>query len=121
MFTAIVLNEVSRLALTQAVRLLGLHLPANAKVRAHHVTLNMGPAKDKSKLGSARRLTVTGYGYTFGRVLAFRVAGAEDSQNKVPHVTFATIGDSKPKESNEIATWHNVAPFEIFGQIEECQ
>ena len=121
MFTAIVLNDAAFGALMRAVHSLGLYTAEGGTPHAHHCTLNLGPAKDKSKLGSIRKLTVTGYGHTFGRVLAFRVAGAEDSKNKVPHVTVFTFGDAKPKESNEIREWHDVEPFEIFGEVREVR
>lgn len=121
MFTAIVLNEGSSNALVSAAHWRGLNLPKERTTHAHHCTLNLGPAKDRSKLGSIRKLTVTGYGYTAGRVLAFRVAGADDSKNKVPHVTVFTFGDAKPKESNEIAVWYDVPPFDIFGEVREVR
>ena len=121
MFTAIVLNAAGRNALVSAAHQRGLNLPTPRTLHAHHCTLNLGRAKDINKLGSIRRLTVTGYGYTSGRVLAFRVAGAGDSKNAVPHVTVFTFGDAKPRESNEIKVWHDIPPFEIFGEVRECR
>lgn len=72
-------------------------------------------------IGDTRKLTVTHYGFTEGRVSAFRVAGAEDSRNEIPHVTVATFGDAKPRESNEIAEWVPIDNFPITGTIEICQ
>lgn len=120
MFTAIVLNEGSRNALVSAAHFRGLNLPKERTLHAHHCTLNLGSVKDKNKLGSIRKLTVTGYGYTTGRVLAFCVAGADDSKNTVPHVTVFTFGNAKPRESNEIEIWHDIPRFEIFGEVREC-
>lgn len=125
MFTAIVLNDAARTAvLTLTAEKQCFHTVGTGgdfKLHAHHCTLNLGPAKDKNKLGSVRKLTVTGYGVKVGRVIAVRVTGAEDSKNTVPHVTVATLGDAKPKESNEIEVWHDCAPFDIFGEIHEVK
>jgi hypothetical protein len=121
MFTAIVLNPESHtLCILHALEL-GL-LPNGHSVKCHHVTLNMGAARDVSKLGSGRKLTVTHYGQIRGRVCAFRVQGAADSENKVPHVTVATFGNAKPRESNDIPLWVALEkPFEIFGTVCEVK
>lgn len=71
-------------------------------------------------LGAHREMTVTHIGETKGRVTAFRVNGAGDSKNRIPHVTIAVFGDAKPKESNEITEWRAIEPFDISGKIEIC-
>lgn len=119
MFTAIVLSPESREFLLQAARDLDL-LPSYWKAKAHHVTLALGDRSGAYVIGSERELIVTGYGITHGRVSAFRVAGAEDSTNTVAHVTIGHAPEAKPRESNDIETWHDCAPLFIVGTIEIC-
>lgn len=78
----------------------------------------MGDASDRFNVGETRELTVTHYGHTKGRVSAFRVSGADDSRNNVPHVTVAVFGDAKPKESNLISVWVPIVPFKVSGAVE---
>lgn len=117
MFTAIVFDHATR------AHLLGLAASENmltpeAKLKADHVTLAMG-RKEGIALGAPRMLTVTHKGEIAGRVCAFRVSGAEDSKNKVPHITVATFGDAKPKESNDITEWVPLdEPQTIWGRVE---
>lgn len=120
MFTAIVLDYASQNACIQRAIELGI-LPVGHPAKCHHVTLNLGPAKDKNKLGSIRGLTVTHFGQIEGRVVAFAVSGAHDSKNVSPHVTVATFGDARPKESNEIREWFALKPFPIFGEVREVR
>ena len=119
MFTAIVLNEDSAMAVWRAALALDL-IRAGCREFCHHVTLAMG-APAGFNIGESRTLTVTHYGETAGRVTAFRVAGADDSANKVPHLTVTTFGDAKPKESNEISAWVEIPPFEISGTVTVCK
>lgn len=93
---------------------------AGCREHCHHVTLAMGTPAGFN-IGERRALTVTHYGETEGRVTAFRVTGADDSANKVPHVTIATFGDAKPKESNQIEKWVSITPFEITGNVAVCK
>ncbi len=120
MFTAIVLNPESNDRCVSQAEDMGL-LGLGWTVRCHHVTLCMGPAKDKNKLGSGRKVTVTHYGQIMGRIAAFRVEGAADSENKVPHVTIAHAKDAKPRESNDILLWIACEPFELFGTVAEVK
>jgi hypothetical protein len=118
MFTAIVLSRESQDACFEKAAALGAL--KNAKIQCHHVTLALGDASDLFNVGETYALTVTHYGHTKGRVCAFRVEGAPKGRNLFPHVTIATFGDAKPKESNLISVWIPIVPFKISGVIEIC-
>lgn len=118
-FTAIVLSPESQNACIAAAIKLGV-LPIGHPAKCHHVTLAIGvPAS--ARIGSHREMTVTAYGLTEGRVAAFRVNGASDSKNKVPHVTIAVFSDAKPVESNQIEKWVEIPHFDICGKVEICE
>ncbi len=119
MFTAIVLTDQSALLLDMIAHDEDL-APAGWAKFCHHCTLNLGPAKDKNTLGSARRLTVTHIGKS-DKAVAFRVDGADDSANLVPHVTAFVAPGAKPKDANGIFAWRAIEQFSIFGEIRECQ
>ena len=120
MFTAIVLDSESQNECILRAIALGL-LPNGHPAKCHHVTLAMGKNHRSFRIGEARTLEVTHFGVLEGRVSAFRVLGADDSLNDVPHVTIAVYGDAKPKESNDITEWREVASrFLICGKVEIC-
>tara|TARA_R110000868_G_scaffold188768_3_gene431529 strand:+ start:2287 stop:2973 length:687 start_codon:yes stop_codon:yes gene_type:complete len=79
----------------------------------HHVTLALRELND----WGGRCVTVTHVGMIEGRVSAFRVSGAEDSCNPVPHITAALAKGAKARESNDIKEWIAIEPFEVNGQI----
>lgn len=122
MFTAIVLDNKSQDVIRKLASDL-LLVSYAAKIHCHHVTLAMGDASARFAVGTVRKLRVTHYAEN-GRVTALRVSGAEDSSNKVPHVTFATFNSGKPKESNDLTGWialdGDEAKIEISGKIEIC-
>lgn len=121
MFTAIVLSDASKATCIARALSLGLIQPGQP-VKCHHVTLAMGDASDRFTIGAERFVTVTHYGVKEGRVCAFKVAGAEDSRNgENAHVTIATFGDAKPRESNDITTWHPTAHFVLAGVVKVCK
>lgn len=121
MFTAIVLDSTSEMRAWRAALELGL-LHSGWSEKLHHVTLAMGNSSRAFQIGALRALTATHYGRNAGRVTAFRVSGADDSANAVPHLTIAVAPDAKPRESNDIADWVPLAaPFEISGEIKVCE
>lgn len=124
MFTAIVLSDASRASCIARALGLGVIIPRDIvkhSIKCHHVTLAMGDASDRFTIGEERHLTVTHVGTIAGRVVAFKVEGASDSKNKVPHVTIATFGDAKPKESNDITEWKEIASFPLVGMVSVCR
>lgn len=115
-YTAIVLTTESAEACAARARALGMEWE---RTHCHHVTLALS-SRAGFQIGEGRTLTVTHAGRIAGRVCAFRVAGAEDSTNSVPHVTVGTSGAGKPKDSNGIEAWEAVEPFQISGTVEIC-
>ncbi len=115
MITAIILDERSQKRAISEAALLG-EIRAGAKVFCHHVTLKLGDCNGYT-LGAERRLVATHVGRIDGRVVAFKVEGADDSKNPVPHVTIATFDGAKPAESNLIESWAVISPFELTGKI----
>lgn len=120
MFTAIVFDIESHHRIWRRALELNL-LRAGWSEKCHHVTLAMGTQDETYAAGAERVLTVTHYGEKAGRVTAFRVAGAGDSANKVPHVTIAVAKGAKPVESNQITDWRAIEPFTIRGKVEVCR
>ena len=115
-YTAIILGTASAELCAARARALGFQWE---RTHCHHVTLALGAAAGFA-IGGRRSLTVTHAGRVAGRVCAFRVAGADDSKNSVPHVTIGTSGEGKPKDSNAIETWEAIEPFQIGGVVEVC-
>jgi len=120
-YVAIVLSQESHELCAQHARRLGL-LPRPHRLLCHHVTLTMGDNKDgRFAIGEERHLTATHYGTINGRVAAFCVSGAHDSNNVVPHVTIATFNGAKPRESNDVRHWQALPePFVIVGTVLAC-
>lgn len=102
--------------------------PANYKVEppvgwyiyAHHMTITLGPLKDKSELGKKVNLTVTKIGLS-DMAMAVAVEGYP-SKNAIPHVTIAVNPDGgKPVMSNDITKWQDIKPFVISGVVTEIK
>ena len=120
MFTAIILDNASAAHL-RLVADANCFL-SGATMKLHHCTLAMGDASDRFKVGEERTLTVTHTGEIRGRVCAFKVDGASDSDNRTPHITIATFGEGKAKESNQIRTWIALDhPLTVRGRVTVCQ
>jgi hypothetical protein len=116
-YTAIVLTENDGKLCAARARALGFQWE---RTHCHHVTLAMG-APEGFRIGQRRVLTVTHAGSIEGRVCAFRVSGAEDSRNAIPHVTIGASGEGRPKDSNRIENWEAIEPFQIGGTVEICE
>lgn len=123
-YTAIVLDSESIAKLRARARGLFGDLPANWIEKLHHVTLCMGTREVfNEQIGQRRVMRVVSIGEIEGRVLAFGVDGARDSDNKTPHITIAHAHKAKPRESNDITLWETIPPddrFEIIGTITVC-
>lgn len=118
LYSCVLLDEMSRTALLS--RDLPVHIPDGWKVFAHHVTINLGPLKDKSRLGEKVVLTVEGVGIS-DMAMAVKVSGIE-TKNEIPHITIAINPDGgKPVMSNDIVKWQNVKPFMVQGLITEIK
>lgn len=95
-------------------------IPIGWKIYAHHMTINLGPLKDKSELGKKVDLTVTKVGLS-DMAMAVQVEGYT-TKNAIPHVTIAVNPDGgKPVMSNEITKWQDVKSFVISGVVTEIK
>lgn len=115
-YTAIVLSTESAEKCAARARAMGMTWE---RTYCHHVTLALTTGAGFA-IGERRTLTATHAGRVAGRVCAFKVAGAEDSRNRTPHVTIGTSGEGKPKDSNAIESWEEIEPFQLFGTVEIC-
>jgi hypothetical protein len=123
-YTALVLDEKSHLAAWQAALALNLIFTGGQEF-LHHVTIGMGDLSRElgARMGATESLVVTHFGQIAGagRVSAFKVSHLEGCRNATPHLTISTL-NAKPRESNEITEWTELAEkFIIEGRIEVCQ
>lgn len=117
LYSCVLLDKASHNAL--ANRLYD-DIPIGWKLYAHHMTINLGPLKDKSELGKKVDLTVTKVGKS-DMAMAVQVEGYP-SKNAIPHVTIAVNPDGgKPVMSNEITKWQDVKRFVISGVVTEIK
>lgn len=87
----------------------------------HHMTICLGPMKDKALLGSDQYLTVTHVGLS-DMAMAVAVQSDIKTKNAIPHVTVAINPDGgKPVMSNEIIKWQNVRTFILLGKVTEIK
>ena len=86
----------------------------------HHMTINLGPLKDKSELGESVMLRVLKVGIS-DMAIAVMVDGFHTS-NAIPHVTVAINPDgAKPVMSNQITKWQDVRMFLLMGDVTEIK
>ena len=99
---------------------IGIWIPKDWKVFAHHMTINLGELKDKSDLGKEVVLTVTKLGLS-DMALAVQVEGFR-TKNEIPHITIAiNQNGGKPVMSNEITKWQDMKSFMIKGVVTEIK
>jgi hypothetical protein len=116
-YSAVVLDHGSRSAILNHVA-----FPNDWKAICHHMTIKMGelPENLKEKIGQTVTLRVTKLGKSDKAI----AVGIETSlsQNAIPHITVAinAANGAKPKDSNEITEWEELAEsFNVTGKIEE--
>ncbi len=104
-FTAIFLDAESRdkLALT-----FGAVFGNAVRVLCEHCTLSLGRSLGTYSLGQEVSLVATHFGALAGRVMAVKVSGVTRADGKQAHVTVATFGEGKPKDSNDITAWEEL-------------
>lgn len=126
MFTAVVLDELSRNVLLYHLSRL---VPANFEKVAHHMTLHMGAATPEDKVGSVVEMVATHIAKN-NKVIAIKISkGGEISSNKIPHITIAVNRENggKPVMSNQLANWETfanarvgISQLVLRGIVEEC-
>ena len=116
-YSAVVLDQVSK---TRLLEFVGDKIPQGWKVFAHHMTINMGPLKDKTDLGKNVVITATALGLS-DMAMAIKVEGYT-SKNAIPHVTVAVNPNGgKPVMSNEITKWQDIKGFNLMGTVTEVK
>jgi tRNA uridine 5-carbamoylmethylation protein Kti12 len=89
----------------------------------HHMTICMGPLKDKSLLGTEQLLAVTKVGISdMAMAVAVSVQSDIETKNEISHVTVAINPDGgKPVMSNDITNWQDVRIFILLGKVTEIK
>lgn len=121
-YTAVVLTDNAR---TKLISKFADQLPEDFELIAHHMTINLGPAKNEiiPLLDEYTNLVINGFAMN-ENVVAVRVnPGDIKSKNKVPHITLAINRNkgAKPYMSNQLTDWKDVDPFQVRGQVLEVE
>jgi predicted kinase len=117
LYSAVVLDSASKSKLLEFV---GGKIPQGWNVYAHHMTINMGPLKDKTDIGKNVTITVTALGLS-DMAMAVKVDGYA-SKNVTPHITVAVNPNGgKPVMSNDITKWQEVKHFNLMGIVTEIK
>lgn len=128
LYSAVVLDQASLTKLLQMAGnypaeipenwVMGKHENGETKYFCDHMTICLGPLKDKSTIGKEVTLTVTHVGMS-DMAMAFRVEGYE-TKNAIPHITLAVNKDGgMPKMSNDITKWQDIKHFFVNGVVTE--
>lgn len=116
-YSAIVLDPASK---NRILEFVGDKIPEGWTVIAHHMTINLGPLKDKTDLGKNVVITATELGLS-DMAMALKVTGYP-SKNEIPHVTVAiNPNGGKPVMSNQITKWQNIKNFNLMGTVTELK
>lgn len=117
-YTAIILDNQSHNILLEKLK---PFIPDGWKIYAHHMTINLGPSKDKEILGKNFSLMATEWAKD-DKVIAVGVDGFTLKDGRKPHVTVAvnTEGGGKPKDSNQLQNWQPISnPIALTGTAKE--
>lgn len=118
LYSAVVLDNASRTKLLDRLYREILHSGNGWTIFGNHMTINLGPLKDKTDIGKEVDLTVTHIGYS-DMALAVKVEGY-DSKNEIAHITIAINPDGgAPKMSNDITKWFPIGNFIVKGVVTE--
>jgi predicted kinase len=118
LYSAVVLEKASQNVLFSNV---GKMIPEGWIKYGHHMTINMGPLKDKSILGTKQYLVVNKVGIS-DMAMAVAVQSDIETKNEISHVTVAINPDGgKPVMSNEITNWQDIRMFILLGEVTEIK
>lgn len=120
-YSGVVLDDDSRNKLIISPEVSKRILPP-MDVICHHMTINMGPLKDRTRLGKTEQLIATHIGTINDGIVAVKVKG--NSSNSVPHITVAVNRQAgyKPKHSNDIKHWVPLSyPITLNGVVAEVR
>lgn len=122
-YTGLILDDESHKALKSAMEDL---VPDNWELKAHHMTINMGPARDRNIVGEKGEMVVKelGVDHNLG-VIAVGVDSDVFSTNSKKHITVAVNSEigAKLRFSNEIEEWveapKGLKGLKLTGVVEE--
>lgn len=115
LYSAVVLDTASR---TKLLDMVGNNIPEGWVPIAHHMTINLGPLKDKADIGKEITLTVTEVGIS-DMAVAVKVDGYA-TKNDVAHITLAVNPEGgKPAMSKDITKYQSIKTFMIKGVVTE--
>lgn len=116
-YTGVMLDKTSHESLLARMR---GHIPSGWKTFAHHMTVHMGPAKDRGDVGRSVSLVANAWAAD-DKTVTVRVSGYP-SKNKTPHITVAvnTGAGAKPKDSNLHTNWTSMPPLRLTGTVGEA-
>ena len=117
LYSAVVLEKESQNVLFTNV---GKMIPEGWIRYGHHMTINMGPLKDKAELGLEVMLAVEKVGFS-DMAMAVKVNGFH-TNNEIPHITVAiNPNGGKPVMSNDITDWRDIRMFVVNGEVTEIK
>lgn len=121
-YSAVVLDERSRAKL-----LSDFEIPEGWEIISDHMTVTMGPLKDKKSLGRNFILEVVALSQD-DKVMAVKIdipptfwTGVGEKVKPLPHITLAVnrANGGKPQMSNDLTDWMPFEPFLLRGTLEE--
>jgi hypothetical protein len=116
-YSAVVLDTASR---NKLIDMLSDRIPAGWTVIAHHMTITMGPLKDKTEIGNNVTLIASEIGLS-DMAMAVKVTGYP-SKNEIPHITLAINPEGgKARMSNDITKWQPLKHFVVKGVVAEIK
>jgi len=114
-YSGVILDQASKNLILECF---GIWVPNGWTVITHHMTINLGPLKDKTDIGKEVTLTVVGLGLS-DMAIAAKVEGYP-SKNTIPHITIAINPEGgSAKMSNNITKWKDVKHFFVNGVVTE--
>lgn len=117
-YTGIILDAKSHADLIEKMK---SFIPEGWKTYAHHMTISLGPIKDKEELGKNINLVANEWAKD-EKVIAVGVSGYQVKDGRKPHVTVAinVQEGGKPKDSNSLSGWQPISsPIQLNGTIQE--
>jgi predicted kinase len=118
LYSAVVLEKASQNVLFHNLEKM---IPEGWVRIGHHMTICMGPLRDKTILGTDQYLVVNKVGIS-DMAMAVAVESDIETKNKIPHVTVAINPDGgKPVMSNDITNWQDVRMFILLGKVTEIK
>ncbi len=117
-YTAVVLDEISK---SKLIGMFG-NLPNGWNLLCHHMTINLGKAKNPELVGKEVALKVVSVAGD-EKVIAVGVDADLPSKNTIKHITVAInpSNGGKAKHSNDLKIWKPIEPFTVNGIVKEVE